>query len=153
MKQTIFATVLGAALSAGMVFAQAPATPGQPGSRHQAGRRQQPQQWRMLRALNLTDAQKLEIRQIFQDSRAANADVRKQLQTQRASEREAIKSGAPAAQLEALASEAAPLLAKVEANRLVTQSRIYAVLTPEQREQAERMRSRSGNRSSRPQNQ
>lgn len=107
----------------------------------------------MLRALNLTDAQKLEIRQIFQDSRAANADVRKQLQTQRASEREAIKSGAPAAQLEALASEAAPLLAKVEANRLVTQSRIYAVLTPEQREQAERMRSRSGNRSSRPQNQ
>ena len=149
MKRTILAAVLGTALSTGAIFAQqATTTPAPAEQQHKAhwGAGKRGGMMRMFRALNLTDTQKQQIRGIMKQTRESNADTREQLKALRTQERDAIKSGAPEAQLQSLANNAAPLMAKMHASRLVAQSKIYAVLTPEQRQKAEEMRGQFGQR-------
>ncbi|MCC6585279.1 MAG: Spy/CpxP family protein refolding chaperone [Bryobacterales bacterium] len=149
MKRTILAAILGTALSAGAIFAQQATTlPAPAEQQHHQGQRagNRGGMLRMFRALNLSDTQKQQIRGIMQQTREANADTREQLKALRTEERDAIKSGASEAQLQSLANNAAPLIAKMHASRLVAKSKIYAVLTPEQRQKADEMRSQFGQR-------
>lgn len=135
------------ALGSGLAFAQQGGE-GAPGKRGGMMRR-------MGRALNLTDAQRQQIRDIMKQTAEANADVRDQLKSLREKEKEAIKAGGSESELMNLAQSAAPLMAQLHGSRLVAQSKIYAVLTPEQRQRLERMqeRGRGRGRWQRPQSQ
>lgn len=135
------------ALGSGLAFAQQGGE-GAPGKRGGMMRR-------MGRVLNLTDAQRQQIRDIMKQTAEANADVRDQLKSLREKEKEAIKAGGSESELMNLAQSAAPLMAQLHGSRLVAQSKIYALLTPEQRQRLEQMqeRGRGRGRWQRPQNQ
>lgn len=135
------------ALGSGLAFAQQGGE-GAPGKRGGMMRR-------MGRALNLTDAQRQQIRDIMKQTAEAHADVRDQLKSLREKEKEAIKAGGSESELMNLAQSAAPLMAQLHGSRLVAQSKIYALLTPEQRQRLEQMqeRGRGRGRWQRPQNQ
>ena len=104
---------------------------------------------RFARALDLTDAQKSQMRQIREDTRTANQPYVEQLKALRGSEREAVKSGKSEAELQTLARDMAAVMANVHGNRLVEQSRMWKVLTPEQQKKAEDMGARMRERKSR----
>jgi len=135
------------ALGSGLAFAQQGGE-GAPGKRGGMMRR-------MGRALNLTDAQRQQIRDIMKQTAEAHADVRDQLKSLREKEKEAIKAGGSESELMNLAQSAAPLMAQLHGSRLVAQSKIYALLTPEQRQRLEQMqeRGRGRGRWQRPQSQ
>ena len=108
---------------------------------------------KMGRALNLTDAQREQIRAIVKQTAEANADVRDQLKSIREQERAAIKAGGSESELKNLAQSAAPVMAQLHGSRLVAQAKIYALLTPEQRQKMDQMRERGRGRWQRRQNQ
>jgi Spy/CpxP family protein refolding chaperone len=83
-------------------------------------------------ALNLTDAQKEQIRSITKESFAGNQELRTQLKAARDAEQAAIKAGKSDAELAQLAQNSAPLHAQAHAARLQTEAKIFKVLTPEQ---------------------
>lgn len=95
---------------------------------------------RMAQALNLTDAQKEQIRSIVKESFQSNKALGEQLKTARQAEREAVKAGKSDAELAQLAQNAAPLHAQFHAARLQTEAKVYKVLTPEQQTKLEEMR-------------
>ena len=125
------------ALGSGLAFAQQGGGPG--GQRGGMMRK-------MGRALNLTDAQKQQIRDIMKQTAEANADVRGQLKSIHEQERATIKAGGSESELRNLAQSAAPLMAQLRGSQLVAQARIYALLTPEQRQKTDQMREKGGDR-------
>lgn len=120
-------------LSAGAAFPQAapaetPKENKQDGRKHDGARGGQ----RMAEALNLTDAQKEQIRSITKEAFASNQALRTQLKAAHEAEQAAIKAGKSDAELVQLAQNSAPLHAQVHAARLQTEAKIFKVLTPEQ---------------------
>jgi Spy/CpxP family protein refolding chaperone len=97
-------------------------------------------------ALDLTDAQKAEIRAIYQNARQANQSLHDQLRTIHEQELAAIKAGKSDAELQSLANSAGPLMAQLHASNLIAQAKAYKVLTPEQREKLEQLRSQTRER-------
>lgn len=104
---------------------------------------------RLVRQLALTDTQRSEIRSIVRQTADANASLRDQLNSIRQQERDAIRAGKSEAELRALAESAAPIMAQLHANRLATRAKIYALLTPEQKQKADQLRERARPRSGR----
>jgi protein CpxP len=96
---------------------------------------------RIATALGLTDDQKTQIRNIVSSQRESTKAIRDQLKPIREQEQAAVQAGKSEAELTSLANSAAPLLAQLHAAGLVTRSKIYQVLTPEQRTKLEEMRS------------
>lgn len=133
------------ALGSGLAFAQQGGF-GAPGKRGGMMRK-------MGRALDLTDAQRQQIRDIMKQTAEANADLRDQLKSLREKEKEAIKAGGSESELRNLAQSAAPLMAQLHGSRLVAQAKIYALLTPEQRQKMEQMQERGRGRWQRRQDQ
>jgi Spy/CpxP family protein refolding chaperone len=91
-------------------------------------------------ALDLTDAQKGQIRDIMKQTFDANRNVREQLMKVHEQEVNAVKAGRSEAELRALAAQAAPLIANLHAAHLVTGAKVYQVLTPAQRDKADKIR-------------
>jgi Spy/CpxP family protein refolding chaperone len=99
----------------------------------------------MARALNLTDAQQTQIKAILETARAADEpnktkmdEVHKQLEA-------ATANGQfDEAQVRALANQQAQLMADSIVEHERTKSKIYAVLTAEQRVKADEMHKRGG---------
>jgi Spy/CpxP family protein refolding chaperone len=96
----------------------------------------------MARALNLTDAQKQQIKTIVQAQRPTMSPIRRQLAQNRASMLTAAASGAfNQATVQSLANQRALLIAQLVVPRAYIQSQIYnQVLTPEQKAKADQMR-------------
>jgi protein CpxP len=96
-----------------------------------------------LGALNLTDAQKAQVKQLHETHRQNTQSVRAELRTKMQELRQANQNGtfneALAAQKLA---ETAPLRAKLMADRFKLQQDTLALLTPEQKTQFEQMRER-----------
>ncbi len=91
-------------------------------------------------ALNLTDAQKEQIKTIKTAAFKNNQALMTQLKAARETERAAIKAGNSDAELAQLAQSYAPLHTERHATRLQTEAKIYKVLTPEQRAKADEIR-------------
>lgn len=127
------------ALGSGLAFAQPGGGPGRRGGMMR----------KMGRALNLTEAQRQQIRGIMKQTAEANADVRDQLKSLRQKEKEAIKAGGSESEIRNLAQSAAPLMAQLRGSRVVAQAKIYALLTPEQREKMEQLTERGRGRGQR----
>jgi len=146
--------VMALALSATAAFAQSPAsTSGTDGAKHMArgehrergehrhGHDQRGMKGFQFRKLNLTDAQKAEMKQIRENHQATISGLRQQMGIKHKELREAEKGGNFN---EALAtqklSEMAPLQAKLMAERLAVRQESMKVLTAEQKAQLNQTR-------------
>ena len=96
----------------------------------------------MAKALNLTDAQKEQIKSIMQANRATNRPLMQQMAQNRIAMLTATSGGAfDQAKVTALANQQAQLVAQMNVQKQSLQHQIYTlVLTPEQRTTADQMR-------------
>ena len=96
----------------------------------------------MFKALNLTDAQKAQIKSIMQAHRATNRPLMQQMAQNRLAMLTATSNGAfDQVKVTALANQQAQLAAQMTIQKESIQSQIYnQVLTPEQRATADQMR-------------
>jgi Spy/CpxP family protein refolding chaperone len=120
-------TIITAALSVSALMANPVAT-----QQHRAEHGQRFD--RISSALNLTDQQKEQARNIFKTEREATRPVRQELREERHAVQTAIQAGKPEAEVEGLAKNEGPVLAKLAAARADASAKFYAVLTPEQRQ-------------------
>jgi Spy/CpxP family protein refolding chaperone len=95
---------------------------------------------RISTTLNLTDQQKEQARNIFKTERESTQPARQELREERRDVRAAIQSGKPESQIEALAKNEGPALAKLAAVRADASAKFYALLTPEQQKKLAAMR-------------
>jgi Spy/CpxP family protein refolding chaperone len=133
--------ITGAALAAGMMFAQAPPPSGgaQPQGQHRQWKRGQGFS-RLSTKLNLTDAQKEQAKSIFDAARESSKPVAQELRQQRQALQEAAKAGKTDAEIDQLANQVGSLTGQMTAVRTKAFAKFYALLTPEQRTQAQQMR-------------
>ena len=96
----------------------------------------------MAKALNLTDAQKAQIKSIMQANRTTNRPLMQQMAQNRLAMLTATSNGAfDQAKVTALASQQSQLMAQVMVQKESIQHQIYTqVLTPEQQATANQMR-------------
>jgi Spy/CpxP family protein refolding chaperone len=134
---TKFSTV--AALAAGMAFAQAPATPGQPGAAAAAHPARRAIEARMMRQLGLTDAQKQQAKSIFQQARQSAQPVAQQLRANREALNAAVKAN-DTAQIQNLSAQQGNLHGQLVGIRTGAMAKFYATLTPEQKAKADEFR-------------
>ncbi|MBZ5584489.1 MAG: Spy/CpxP family protein refolding chaperone [Acidobacteriia bacterium] len=139
MKRNIMQFASAAALAAGMAFAQAPATqtpPAKPGIMRHAMRK------RMMKNLNLTDAQKQQAKDIFQQARQTAKPVRDQLKQDRQTLATAVKNN-DTATINQLATAMGPLQGQLTAIRSGAAAKFYSILTPDQKAKADQMHQRA----------
>ena len=134
---TNFTRILGvAAVAAGLTFAQTPAPHSGPRSRQQGqwrGHMARHMGQRMATYLNLTDAQKEQSKQIFQAAADQAKPLRQQMQDARKELANAVKSNAPAAQIEQLSNTVGNLTAQLTAIHTKALAQFYSTLTPDQK--------------------
>ena len=137
---TRFATV--AALAAGMAFAQAPspATP-QAAAGTTAKNPRGALRHRMLKALNLSAAQKQQAKAIFQQTKQNVQPIAQQAKQNREALAAAVKAN-DTAQIRQLATQQGNLQGQVLAMRSESMAKFYATLTPDQRAKAEQIQQR-----------
>ena len=134
---TRLATV--AALAAGMAFAQTPApatsqpTPGKAATNPRAAMRH-----RMLKALNLTPAQKQQAKSIFQQTKQNVQPIAQQAKQNREALAAAVKAN-DSATIQRLAAQQGTLQGQVLAMRSESMAKFYATLTPDQRTKADQI--------------
>jgi len=116
-----------AALAAEMVLAQAPSTAVRP----RAVVRQ-----RIVRALDLTDAQKQQAQAIIQQTRQTVQPLRQQSKQNRQALMAAIKAGKGDVEIHQLALTQGNLTGQLVAARTEALAKFYSTLTPEQRAKA-----------------
>jgi Spy/CpxP family protein refolding chaperone len=129
-----------AALAAGMLFAQAPSTAGQPGSGKTAVRPRAVVRQRIAKALNLTDAQKQQAQAIIQQTRQTVQPLRQQAKQNRQALMAAIQAGKGDVEIHQLALTQGNLAGQLVAARAEALAKFYGTLTPEQRAKADLMR-------------
>jgi protein CpxP len=97
---------------------------------------------RMARELNLTDAQKAQIKTMFQAQRATTRPLMQQMAQNRLAMLNATSGGAfDQAKVQALANQQAQLKAQLEVQKASMRSQIYnQVLTSDQKAKADQMR-------------
>jgi Spy/CpxP family protein refolding chaperone len=148
MNRIRFVLAVGAALTAaGLLNAQA--WPGRFG----AGGAEAPRFGRMQQFLaiylDLTEAQQAQAKGIFEAARASAAPLAAQLRASREEMAAAVKANQPDAELDRIASRQGALLGQLAAIWAKAQAKFYALLTPAQREKADKLRSLRGPRANR----
>jgi len=141
MKRNWMKLATVAALAAGIALAQTPPTNPETRPTHRQRTYRGKSAGHMFRALNLTDAQKLQAKAIFSESRKANEPLRLQLQQNRQAFRAALKSN-DQGQIANLSRASSELRGQLKAARTQTMEKFFQILTPEQRAKAEKMQVR-----------
>ncbi len=101
----------------------------------------------MARGLDLTDDQQTQIKTILETARNASEPLHKQMDEAHKQLEAATANGQfDEAQVRALANQQAQLMADSIVEHERTKSRIFAILTPEQRAKADEMHKRGGPR-------
>lgn len=96
----------------------------------------------MLRGVDLTDAQKAQVKEIMEASRAKVKPLRESMRANREKLRLATENGKfDEAQVQALATEGANLSAQLTVERTRVRSQIFGLLTQEQKDKAAAARS------------
>jgi Spy/CpxP family protein refolding chaperone len=129
-----------ALLASGMLLAQSPApsAPSQPPAHSRQWHRGQFLE-KIAEKLNLTDDQKQHARSILEATRQSAEPVAQQLRQQRLALREAVKAGKSDAEIDQLSSNAGALMGQLTALHTKGFSKIYAILTPDQRAKAQQL--------------
>lgn len=128
-------------LAAGIALAQAPATGIRPAPQKAPFAQRSFGRERMIQALNLTTAQKLQASNIFGEAKQKAEPIRQEIRQNRVALYAAVKAN-NASQIERLSSQQGELKGKALAVRSEAMAKFYAILTPEQRTTADQMRSR-----------
>lgn len=139
MKQKFLQLAALGALATGMIFAQTAANPTQAPAGKARVMRRAMVRGRMLKALNLTDAQKTQAKAIFQQAKQSTQPVRQQLKQNRQALAEAVKANNTPL-IQQLAVTQGQLEGQMVAARSEAMAKFYQTLTPEQRAQAAQMR-------------
>ncbi len=145
MKSTFVRFAGVAALASGMLMAQNPAPPaeGQPPAQHRQWNRGQSHRGqgfdKMAQKLNLTDSQKAQARSIMDSARTSAKPIAQQLRQEKTALHDAVKAGKPDADIDQLSSQVGNLEGQLTAIRTKAFAKVYALLTPEQRTQADQM--------------
>lgn len=127
-----------AALAAGIAFAQAPTAPAQPASSNEPFARRAAARHRLLEELNLTDAQREQLRSIFQQAKQSAQPVRQQLKQNREALAAAVKAN-DTAQIPRLSQAEGNLMGQLITIRSEAKAKFYNTLTPEQRAKADQI--------------
>ena len=137
MRRNLIGLAMAAALAAGAMIAQTaqggPAK-GKPGLG--ANLRQ-----RVIKNLNLTDAQKAQAKAIFQEAKQAAAPLQAQLKQNRQDMVAAVKSN-DANTIQTLATAAGALQGQLMAIRSTAMAKLYAILTPDQQTKLDQMQAK-----------
>jgi protein CpxP len=105
------------------------------------GKHQRDPVQRLMKHIELTDAQQAEIKSLTETSRAGSGAPRKQLRENRKAMHELVSSDAYSIdQLRVLADRQARLQADLTVARIDTMHRVHQVLTPEQRAELKALR-------------
>lgn len=123
-----FATI--AAFAASIALAQTPAPRPRALLRH-----------RIVKALDLTNAQKQQAKTIFQQAKLDARPLKQELQQNRQALATAAKAN-DAAQIRQLATQQGNVTGQLVATRAQAMARFYATLTPEQRAKADKVQQR-----------
>ena len=115
-----------AALGAASLFAQQRFAP-------RAGQREGRALGVMSTVLNLSDAQKAQVKSIFQDSRQSAQPVRQQLMANRKSLAAAVQAG-DADQIQQLSATVGSQMGQLTAIRSSAFAKVYKILTPDQQQ-------------------
>lgn len=143
-KRNVVGLVAVLALTAGVIFAQGPAAgrKGRMGKGSMGGR--------MANYLELTDTQKQQMKDIREQARTQAQPFTQQIQAARAEVEKMVKAGeapeAVAKRAEELAAANANAVQKLAGIRAWTAAKMFSVLTPEQREKAQKLRDSFGGR-------
>jgi Spy/CpxP family protein refolding chaperone len=137
----------GAVLAAGAVFAQtaAPAPEPQPGQRRAMNRGRmmmanpQVRFQRFANYLGFTLEQRQQAKAIFQEAKAAADPIRPQVKAGREALAAAVKTGKGGAEIERLSAQQGVLMGQLIAIRTKAMEKVYALLTPEQRQKADEL--------------
>jgi len=124
LSKTISAWMAVAALGTVGLFAQAQ-TPAPARHFHHRGQ--------LAQALNLTDAQKSQIKPIFQQARQTAQPIRAQLKQTRQSLQAAVKAG-DSNQIQQLAATEGTEIGQLAAIRASARAQMYKILTPDQQQ-------------------
>jgi protein CpxP len=139
LKRTFLSVAMAAALLGGSAIAQtAPEQPA-PGTKRAAAKGNRTHARRAMAALNLTDAQKQQMKDLRQRQNEATKGFRAEHQQLRAELQEATKAG-NAARIEALSQQLGTVQGKLRVAALESQNQIRSILTPEQQTQWDQMR-------------
>ena len=140
MKSHLLKLAAIGALAVGMAFAQTPATTARrQGLGRLAARPGAALRLRVLRALNLSDAQKAQFKTIRQQTKQSVQPVRDQLKANRQAMAVAVKAN-DATQIQQLAATQGSLQGQVLAIRMQAQAKMYNSLTPDQRAKLDQIR-------------
>jgi len=138
MKHNLMKFVTIAAMTAGMALAQqAPANPSAP-AKTPVHRPFVRMRQHMMKALNLTDAQKQQAKAIFQETREKTQPIRTELRQNRQAIREAIKVDNKA-EIQKLSKTDGELMGRLMTARNEAKAKFYTLLTPEQRATAQKL--------------
>lgn len=131
------ATVATVALTAAFAFAQNPHHAARAG----AGRQAMLERGfaRMAQHLGLTDTQKEQAKAVFEQARQQAEPLRVQMKQNREAIAQAVKAGKPDAELQSLAATSGTLMGQLTAIHLQAMSKVYATLTPDQKQKADQM--------------
>ena len=154
IKSVVAALVLAVAIAVPVVIAQSTDDGGRKGRRDHAGHFGKRGGGRMFSQLDLTDAQKAQMKQIRENSRETMRPLMEQIRAKRQEIRQAREGGTVnEALVTQKLTEIAPLEAKLMAERARIHEQTLSVLTPEQKTKLEQMReqfkSKKGERGSR----
>jgi protein CpxP len=141
MKNTMMRFGTIAALASGMIFAQASGPSSQqpqPPVQHRQWNRGQMFD-RMATKLNLTDDQKQQAKSIMGSAHESAKPVRDQLRQDRLALKDAVKAGKSDAEIDQISANLGRDTAQMTAIRTKAFAKVYALLTPAQRTQADQM--------------
>lgn len=146
MKKIIIAIIAIGVLTLGAIFAIAQKSESKDTARNGKGRhgfagRGHHRGGMMLRGLDLTDAQKAQVKTIMETNRAKVKPLMESMRANREALRSATENGKfDEAQVQSLANEQASLSAQLLVERTRVKSQVYQILTPEQKEKAATLR-------------
>src|SRR5215471_3044144 len=106
------------------------------GLRHGFGHKQGWMLKRMTKELNLTEAQQTQIKTIMADSKTRTKPLMQQLRENRQAANTNMSANFDEAQARTFANQQSQIMSNLIVERQRTQSQIYSVLTPDQRQKA-----------------
>lgn len=136
-RSTMIAAI--GALAAGTIFAQAAATP--PAAGQAPGVRALVRK-RLMKNLDLTDAQKQQAKAIFQNAKQAAQPLAQQLKQDREALTAAVQAG-DSAKIQQLSQQVGSLQGQVLAIRSTAMSKFWATPTPDQQTKAQQFREKA----------
>jgi Spy/CpxP family protein refolding chaperone len=141
MKWHLFQFAPVMTLAAGMALAQTPAPSTRPAPQKAPFTHPVFGHEQMMQSLNLTAAQKQQADTIFGDAKQKAEPIREEMRQNREALHAAVKAN-NTSQIETLSMHQGELHGKMMAVRSAAMAKFYTILTPEQRTQADQMRTR-----------